>query len=234
MCGRFIQSQSPERYAERLGAASRIDGDWPANYNVAPRQSAQVVAEHPRTGRVLVPMRWGLIPAWADEASIGNRLINARWESAHHKPAFREAFRYRRALIPAEGFYEWAHQAGAKRPYAVRPRADEPMVLAGLWARWRPDTGADPVVSFTVLTTAADGVVAPLHDRMPVILPAAAWDAWLDPAQTDPSAIRSVRRAGPPMRTYPVSRAVNRPQNNGPHLLEPVEPGSGVGESPPT
>ena len=153
-----------------------------ARYNVAPGQSIPVVRTQPGPrARQIVEMHWGLVPSWATDPAIGHRMINARTETAAQKPAFREAFKHRRCLIPVDGFYEWTHAAGRKQPYFIRLKDPGVFALAGLWETWRkPDRTA--LESCTILTTAANNLIKPLHDRMPVILAPPTHDQWLDPA----------------------------------------------------
>jgi putative SOS response-associated peptidase YedK len=178
-------------------------------------------------------MRWGLIPPWAKDPSIGNRMINARSETLTSKPAFREAFRRRRCVVPMDGFYEWQARAveGSARPLKIpfwihRPdRA--PFAVAGLWERWRPEKGADPWISFTLLTTAANEWMGPLHDRMPVVLDPEGVDRWLDP-EVDPDSLQPLLRPAPDrtFEAWEVDREVNRPVNDHDGLIEPVPGGT--------
>src|SRR5262245_35107324 len=175
MCGRFTLATSRAQLADLFRLAG--GPELPLRYNIAPTQPVPVVRAA-GDGRALALARWGLIPRWATDPAIGNRLINARSETVAEKPSFRDAFRKRRCLIPATGFYEWAKTAGGKQPYHFRLLDGRPFAFAGLWERW--DRGGEPVESCTILTTAANAVVRPVHERMPVILPAEAFAAWLD------------------------------------------------------
>lgn len=196
-------------------------------YNIAPSQSAPIVM---RDGaqRVCRTMQWGLVPTWAKDTAIASRLINARSETAASKPAFRDAMRRHRCLVPASGFYEWASKTGgrAKQPMVIRPVGDEPMAMAGLWSSWvRPD--GEPMMTFTILTQPAIPVIEPIHHRMPVVLGRASWEAWLDPAMTDPAALSAMIEHPPEeLVAYPVSKRVNHPANDDAALIEPVEPES--------
>ena len=205
-------------------------------YNVAPSQDVAVArAADPGSqsgageGRTLSMMRWGLIPAWAKDHAIGHKLINARSETAAQKPSFRSAFRRRRCLIPADGFYEWQGRGRTRQPWLFGLRGGAPFAVAGLWERWTVPEGAaltgslaerspgDAVETCTILTTAANETVARAHSRMPVILPPDAWDAWL--------ADEEVPLAPYPadaMTAWPVSTHVNRPANDDPRCVEPV------------
>ena len=162
-------------------------------------------------------MRWGLVPSWAKDVGIGSRMINARAEGIAAKPAFRAAFRQRRCLVPADGFYEWQKVAGGKQPMLIRLRSGDPFAFAGLWERWRGPDGE--VETGTIITTAPNAVTAPIHDRMPVILDPADYDRWLDPSQPDAAALL---RPCPDdwLTAIPVSTRVNSPKNDAADLIE--------------
>lgn len=216
MCGRYSLTTP----VEALRALFRFEErpNLPPRWNIAPTQTAPVVIEE--GGRRLVPMRWGLVPFFAKDTSIGNRLINARSESAARLPAFRAAFRRRRCLVLADGFYEWQKRGREKQPYRIARRDRGPFAMAGLWECW----GEEELLSFTILTTAANDVVAPLHDRMPVIVPEALHATWLDP-ESDATPLL-VPNAGNDLEAYPVSRRVNNPRNDDAACIEPLsEPG---------
>ncbi len=222
MCGRFALF-SPE---EILAAMFGVEGDRfpPASYNIAPSRDVAVVRTAPdgAARRELARLRWGLIPAWAKDPAIGNRMINARAETAPAKPAFRSAFRRRRCLVPADGFYEWQKAGTRKQPYYVRMADGKPFALAGLWERWEGPDGA--VASCTILTTDANERLAPIHDRMPVILAPADYGHWLDPERQDPAALLPLLRPNPPgpMLAFPVRTLVNRPATDDPRCIEPA------------
>jgi putative SOS response-associated peptidase YedK len=167
-------------------------------------------------------LRWGLIPPWADDPQIGSRMINARSETAPGKPSFRRAFRERRCLIPADGFYEWQRTNGAKQPYFIHMEGRGPFAFAGLWESWSKG-GEGEVRTCTILTTEANALVGEIHDRMPVILAADAYDVWLDPA-SERDELTGLLAPYPEdeMEAYPVSRFVNSPQNNDPRCIEPA------------
>jgi putative SOS response-associated peptidase YedK len=227
MCGRFVRSSRPEQLAKRLGARWH-GGELPPSYNVAPSQD--VLAVRPAgDGREAVRLRWGLVPAWAKEPQIGYKMINARAESVTEKPAYRGALRYRRCLVPADGFYEWRAEAGGKQPYYVRRIDGEPVVLAGLWDRW--ERAPVPIESCTIITTRANDDIAPLHHRMPVVLDPADWSAWLEEGQ-DPLLLRELLQpaAEGVLTWYRVSRRVNKTTEDGPTLtepeLDPADPGA--------
>lgn len=193
-------------------------------YNIPPSESILAVRQLlQREGRELVPLRWGLVPAWATDSAVGNRLVNARSETAADKPSFREAFRRRRCLIPADGFYEWKKTGGRKEPYYVRLRDGGLLAFAGLWERWRgADGGA--LETCTILTIDANDLVRRIHERMPVILERADYARWLDPRVQDVKAVQALLRACPAERmlAYPVSRAVNDPDRDDRTCAEPA------------
>lgn len=241
MCGRFLLATPPTLVAEIFGVpgVSAWGAGWRPRYNICPSQEVLVVRAGP-SGREAAYCRWGLIPAWAKEADIGLRTINARVETAESKPAFRSAFRHRRCLIPADGFYEWQAPigGGAKRPYCVRISGGHAALrgtnqsdagarpglfaMAGLWERWEPE-GSAPIESCTILTCEANDALRTLHSRMPVILPPESWQAWLDPA-TDADGAKSLCRPWPAERTsaYEVSTRINSPRHDGPECMEPA------------
>ena len=199
------------------------------NYNTAPGQDIVVVLMQPY-GRDLQLMRWGLIPSWAKDPAVGFRMINARSETAAEKPSFRSAFRRRRCLIPADGFYEWQKTtAGSKQPYLISCTDQPVMAFAGLWETW-DDPGGDELNSTTILTTAANPFMAQVHDRMPVILADRPAEArWLDP-DSDPRSLDELLVAYPAqrMQMHPVSTDVNSARNNHPGLLEEIDTGDGL------
>lgn len=194
--------------------------DWPPRYNVAPTQNVTAIRQLAGGPRQLVFLHWGLVPSWADDPTIGNRMINARAETLATKPAFRKAFRQRRCLIPSDGFYEWQKQGREKQPYYITLADGGLFALAGLWEHWEHNGLA--IESCTIVTTAANSLVAPLHERMPVILPADAYALWLDPSVEDVDCLQPLLRPYPAeaMRTRAVSTLVNSPRNDSPDLLE--------------
>lgn len=222
MCGRYTLTASGEALAKAFDLPSAPD--LPPRFNIAPTQEvAAVRVERPATERRLVLLRWGLIPWWAEDPTIGNRMINARAETVAEKPTFRDAFRSRRCLVVADGFYEWKRLSdGTKQPFYVRLKSGELFAFAGLWDSWRSD-GAD-VESCTLLTTDANELVRPIHDRMPVILKPRDYDLWLNPEVSDPERLTPVLGAydASAMEARPVSRYVNDPANDSPRCIEAV------------
>jgi putative SOS response-associated peptidase YedK len=232
MCGRFVQASSPELLVERFGVDELAAAAHGPSYNVAPRASVYAVrdrAERDGRRRYLSELRWGLIPSWAKDPKIGDRMINARAESLVDKPAYERAFRRHRCLVPAEGFYEWQRRGSRKQPMFVHRRDGEPMAFAGLWAAWRDPNGDDPdgdwLRSCVIVTTNANDTMAPLHDRMPVVLEERDWDRWLDPDAGDVDALTQLLApaADDLLVAYPVATAVNSADNDGPELVERVE-----------
>ncbi len=235
MCGRFTQ-QRPSAELAALFAAEDLAESPGERYNLAPQQLGLVVVEREELRRAIVPYRWGLIPAWAKDARIGSRLINARAETVATTPAFRASFQKRRCLVPADGFYEWERMTPEiRQPNLIRRPDGEPMAFAGLWSIWRDPTQADAELlrTFTIVTTTANATLQPIHDRMPVILPASAWDAWLAPGAVEPGELRAMLRPAPDdlLERFPVSKRVNNVRNEGPDLvvrLGPTGPGPGM------
>ena len=214
MCGRYSLTTPAEAMRHLFGFAGALP-NLPARYNVAPTQLVPIVRRTREGARELVQVRWGLIPSWAKDASIGNRLINARAEGLAEKPSFRAAFRARRCLVPADGFYEWQATPQGKRPYRIglKGGSGESLPLfafAGLWERWEKAPDGVPVESCTIVTTAANELLAPIHERMPVILPEEGYAAWLAP-DTPPAEALALLKPYPAaaMLLYPVSKRVN-------------------------
>jgi putative SOS response-associated peptidase YedK len=221
MCGRFSQAQIAEldREVFRLLEMPALE----PRYNIAPTQNVAVVRERRNGERVLQLLRWGLIPSWAKDPAIGNRMINARAETLAAKPAFKRPFARQRCIVPADGFYEWKRTDGAKQPYYIRREDGGPLAFAGLWDRWRSD-GDATVDSFTIVTTTPNDLVAPIHNRMPAILLPDGYDMWLDPEGRDVDDLSSLLGPYPAedMTAYPVSRFVNNPRNEGPECVSPA------------
>ena len=227
MCGRYVQTSSPAALAERFRVDEvHAEASGP-DFNVTPRRELPVVLERDSV-RVLEKLRWGLIPVWAKDSTIGDRLINARAETVASKPSFKRAFASRRCIVPADGFFEWQVIPGRKQkqPYFIFGRDRLPLAFAGLWEAWRDpaDPDAPWIASFVIVTTAANEILAPVHDRMPVILPPSTWDAWLEPENHDVDALAQMLVPAPSdaLDLYAVATAVNRPQNHGSELVEPL------------
>lgn len=220
MCGRFTLFEPAEELAQVFGlSAAALPGP---RYNIAPSQPIAAVRLCPEgSGRELAMLRWGLIPSWARDPSIGNRMINARAETAATMPAFRSAFRSRRCLVPANGFYEWKRLGGRKQPYHIRMRDGRPFAIAGLWERWQDPSG-HALESCALITTGANGLLAPIHDRMPVIVPPSDYDAWLSAPEAEGDRLLSLLRPYPPweMTADEVGPQVNNPANDFPGLIE--------------
>lgn len=221
MCGRYALERI-DALQLRFDLPEPPPAELTAHYNVAPGQTMPVVVAA-GDRRALKSMRWGLIPSWAKDPRIGYRTINARAEGLADKPSFRAPFRRQRCLVPASGFYEWRKDDGRKVPYFIHRQDGDLVALAGLWDRWRDPAGQE-VESYTIITTGPNAVVAPLHDRMPVILEREHEEAWLDPAQHDPHLLALFLKpyAAEPMEAYPVSPAINTVRNNGAELILPL------------
>lgn len=215
MCGRYALTSPPAVIAERFHLL--WTPELAPHYNIAPGQAIPVVRETGQ-GRELAYLKWGLIPSWAKEASIGMKLINARGETLADKPAFRSAYRQRRCLVPANAFYEWKVVAGRKQPYCISLRDDGPFGMAGLWEHWQAPDG-QVVESCTIVTVDANALIAALHDRMPLIVAPEDYDAWLAAESKElPHAV-----AAGDMRYYPVSPLVSNARNDVPACLAPID-----------
>lgn len=224
MCGRYRLSRRKQIIVEHFDTISDSD-DWSPRYNIAPMQPVPVVRQHPtEPTRHLSQMRWGLIPSWSKDGSGAAPMINARSETAHGLPAFRDAMKYRRCLVPADGFYEWARSENGKQPYCFEVSDGELFAFAGLWEGWKDPSGTW-IKTCTILTTMPNAVTAAIHDRMPVILSPSDYDLWLDPGLKDAAAITELLKpfdAGA-MRCYPVSSRVNNVQNDDAECTQRVE-----------
>ena len=226
MCGRYVSVSSPTILAERFKVEEVRVAETEQNFNVTPRADAPVVADSKGT-RVLDVVRWGLVPSWAKDLSIGDRLINARAETVRTSNAFKRAFAKRRCIIPADGFYEWQkveHQK-RKQPWFFRSRDGEPLAFAGLWEIWHDRALGDDaprVRSCVIITTEANALLAPVHERMPVVLPESAWNEWLDAGNGDVDTLARLLVPAPDdaLEAWPVGVSVNKPENNGPELIE--------------
>lgn len=253
MCGRYASSRRPEDLVEEFEIAdARISTPLEPDYNVAPTKEVYAVVERasrrpetaagkaedppPAVERQLRVLRWGLVPSWAKDPSIGNRMINARMETVAQKPAYRRAFASRRCLLPADGYFEWyptsqTTKAGkpVKQPFFIRPEGGETLAMAGLYEIWRDPTRdeEDPDRfrwTCTVLTTRAQDSVGHIHDRMPLMVQRHRWSAWLDPHPAETEGLLGLLQPAAPgnLAAYPVATLVNNVRNNGPELLEPL------------
>ncbi len=232
MCGRFVSSSPPDQLAKYFDVEALGESLLDPNYNVAPTNDIYAVLESGGVRR-MEPLHWGLVPFWAKELKIGNRMINARSETLATKNAFRSAFKKRRCIIPADGFFEWEKIEGrkTKQPYFIHRKDDEPLAFAGLWEVWRgPDRDSDEsVTSCTIITTSANETMEKIHDRMPVILPPSAYDEWLDRDDDDVETLGRLLVPAPVslLTMHTVSTDVNKVQNKGPELIESIDPSSG-------
>ena len=219
MCGRFFLILSLQDLIEIFGLEK--NGVLEPRYNISPSQSIPVIRRQV-IGRRLGMLRWGLIPPWAKDPKIGYRTINARSETAATLPSFRAAFRQRRCLIPASGFYEWDKQSGSRQPYQIHRSDGLPMAFAGLWERWRNPTDQNVIESCTILTIRANREVSRIHDRMPVILEPSDFSLWLDLEEQRPEKLQPLLRPSQNHRLtlQPVSTFVNNPRHEGERCLE--------------
>lgn len=214
MCGRFAFYSPSEATAALFGAS----GSLPIGprYNIAPTQEVAAVRSGADDERELVALRWGLIPSWAKDPAIGNRMINARVETVAEKPAFRAAFRKRRCLVLADGFYEWHREGSVKTPYYISAADGEPFAFAALWENWSSKDSGESIRSTTLITTAADAFMAPMHHRMPLVLRAESADRWL---AGDDDLCGYAATFAPAMQAWPVDRRVNNARNEGAELI---------------
>ncbi|MET7689061.1 SOS response-associated peptidase [Streptomyces sp. NPDC005483] len=248
MCGRYVSTRSPEDLVQLFQVTDwRPEETLAPNWNVAPTDEVWAVLERPArgdddaaasTGRQLRPLRWGLVPSWAKDVKVGARMINARVETVHEKPAYRRAFAKRRCLLPADGFYEWQQikdqdtGKARKQPYFIHPENEQVMALAGLYEYWRDpavrqdDDPAAWLMTCTIITTEATDAAGHVHPRMPLALTPDHYDAWLDPHHQHPDELRALltQPADGHLDARPVSTAVNNVRNNGPQLLENSAP----------
>ncbi|AXI79373.1 SOS response-associated peptidase [Peterkaempfera bronchialis] len=254
MCGRYASSRKPEDLVElfeveKWDPTETVEPDW----NVAPTKSVWAVLDRPvkdagpRPVRQLHTLRWGLVPSWSTSADTGVKMINARAETVHEKPAYRRAFASRRCLLPADGYYEWftpetapdgPRGSSRKQPFFITPADGSVMAMAGLYEWWRDRSrpGDDPAAwlcTCTVLTTDAEDALGRIHPRMPLLVEPAGYDAWLDPGRSDADELRAL--LVPPLAgklaAYPVSTAVNNVRNNGPQLTEPIPAEEALGDA---
>jgi putative SOS response-associated peptidase YedK len=221
MCARYTLYHSTAEIAAFFGV-TQVEFDYGPRYNIAPTQYVPIVRSEP-AGRSLSLVKWGLIPSWAKDESIGQKLINARAETIDEKPSFRAAFNRRRCLIPADGFYEWALEGGAKQPYRFHLQDDDVFAFAGLWDEWIHPDGS-PIETCTIITVPSNDAIAPIHSRMPAILRRGDEAHWLDNRFGNPSDLFALLAPYPSnaIESTRVSRAVNRPTSDTPALITPV------------
>jgi len=222
MCGRFAFYSPHEAVARLFGVADAPQVE--PRYNIAPTQHVACLRVGDAGRRGLAMLHWGLVPSWAKERSIGARMINARGETLREKPSFRSAYRRRRCLVLADGYYEWQRSGGVKQPYFISLETGEPFGMAGLWESWRDPSGGEPLESCCIVTTSPAPAVAHVHDRMPVIVPAGAHSEWLDPQNADVERLDRLLvpwQAGG-LEARAVSRRVNDARNQGADLIEPL------------
>jgi len=225
MCGRFRLSRRKQVVTEHFDAISE-EPDWEPRYNIAPTQLVPVIQQNPKDPiREISFMGWGLIPLWSKDSSLAASMINARSETASTKPAFSDALKHRRCLIPEDGFYEWKRSGASKQPFCFEVNNGELFAFAGLWDRWK-DASGTWLKTFSILTTTPNAVTAAVHDRMPVILGTDSYDLWLDPGMKNVLEVSELLKPfdAAQMRSYPVSNRVNHVANDDEKCSRPVEP----------
>jgi len=215
MCGRFAFYSPGEATAALFGVSGALPVE--ARYNIAPTQYIAAVRNDGEDGRELTMLRWGLVPFWAKDPSIGSRMINARAETVAEKPSYRAAYRHRRCLVLADGFYEWHTEGGVKRPYYISAADGQPFAFAALWENWQSKVSDESIQSTTLITTEANEFMSTLHHRMPVVLRSETADLWL---AGDDGLIEVAASHGPELRAWPVDRRVNNARNEGEDLIE--------------
>lgn len=221
MCGRYTLRTRLNLLLELYAAESQIE--WEPSFNIAPTQDVLALRGFPDArGRELVLLKWGLVPSWADDPKIGNRMINARAETIAAKPSFKTSLKRRRCVILADGFFEWRKKDKVKQPYFIHMNHDRPFAFAGLWESWKKVN--PPLESCTIITTTPNALMSTLHDRMPVILDHDAIQTWLDPNIEQPEKLLGLLRPYPEqdMEAYPVSSLVNSPRNNASECVKPL------------
>lgn len=223
MCGRYADFLDAQEILDLFSIAWDAEDDrlLPPNFNVAPMQNVRVVRSSPEGNRLEVA-RWGLVPGWAKDPSIGPKMINARLETITEKPSFRTAFAKRRCIVPASGYYEWHTTAEGKTPYFIHPADQSPLAMAGLLEAWRASADSPWLITCAVVTTAAQGELAAIHDRQPVMMQREAWETWLDPHVEKHEALAAAAMPAPELAWHAVDKAVGNVRNNGPQLVEPV------------
>lgn len=221
MCGRFALGAPPFSIIEFFNIDKLID--FEPSYNIAPTQSIPaIIHDKDSNQRTMKMLHWGLIPFWSKDNSISSRLINARSETVAEKPSFRNAFKHKRCLIPTTGFYEWEKKSKLKQPYYIKVRDEQLFAFAGLWEHWENDVKGE-IESCTILTTEANNLINPIHDRMPVILNPNDYDMWLDTDITEKETLEPLLKPylSENMTMYPISRDVNNPLKDNPRIIEP-------------
>lgn len=219
MCGRFAFYSPSEATAALFGVDGELTPDVVGNesrYNIAPTQAVAAIRDNKEQQRELVMLRWGLVPSWARDPSVGNRMINARAETVAEKPSYRAAFKHRRCFVLADGFYEWRRKGEVKTPYFISLASGEPFALAGLWEDWRDKNSGESLQTTTLITIAANDFMQPLHHRMPVILQPETADEWLS-GRTD--YLQAAAERTPSLQAWPVNRRVNNARNQGEELI---------------
>ena len=217
MCGRFAFYSPAEAAAALFGVTDALPVE--PRYNIAPTQYIAAIRPDEQEERELVMLRWGLVPFWAKDPSIGNRMINARAETVAEKPAYRAAYRHRRCIVLADGFYEWQRDGDGKVPYFISTADDQPFAMAGLWENWQDKESGDPLQTVTLITTAANDFMAPLHHRMPFVLEPGTAGEWLAGAT---GLLDDIAAITPPLQAWPVDRRVNNARNEGEELIRPA------------
>ncbi len=218
MCGRYVLKSTPAKLKEYFGLDEAVD--FAPHYNIPPGTDIPVIRESPEHKRVLHLLRWGLVPHWAKDPSIGNRLNNARGESVAEKPSFRDAFRHRRCIIPADGFYEWKTEGKGKQPYYISLKSGEPLAMGGLWESWTAPDG-EILRTACIITTGPNALMESIHDRMPVLLRPEDWRAWLEAPADEIAGMVSPYRAEE-MQVWQVDRRVSRTVDDDAGLAEPL------------
>jgi putative SOS response-associated peptidase YedK len=215
MCGRFAFYSPSEATAALFG----VDGALAVEprYNIAPTQLVAAIRNDKEQNRELVMLRWGLVPFWAKDPAIGNRMINARAETVAEKPSYREAFKHRRCVVLADGFYEWHREGDVKTPYFISLASGKPFALAGLWEDWKDKESGESLQTTTLITTAANGFMQPLHHRMPVVLQPETADDWLSGHK---DYLQSAADRAPALQAWPVNRRINNARNQGEELID--------------
>jgi len=223
MCGRYADFLADQDLADAFSLAITTNDErlLPPSYNVAPMQRVRVIRSADGAATLDVA-KWGLVPSWAKDPSIGNRMINARVETIAEKPSFRTAFARRRCIVPASGYFEWQTDASGKRPFYIHPADDSPLAFAGLVEAWRPTGDDDWLITCAIVTTAARDEMQQIHDRQPVMMRGDAWRTWLDPASAKDELLDAALADAPELAWHEVGKAVGNVRNNEPELVEPA------------